>query len=183
MSSIAISYYASPVGELKIGTWQNTLCLCDWRYRRMRQAIDNRVCQHLQASMVEEETSTAQEAISQLQAYFDGQLTSFSLPLTLAGTAFQQRVWQALQQVPYGHTCSYLQLSAQLGDPLAIRAVASANGANAISIIVPCHRIVGSQGELTGYAGGLPAKAALLALEKRVLHPDRVAPAQGSFGF
>ena len=88
------------------------------------------------------------------------------LPLHYAGTPFQQRVWDALREIPYGETTSYARLARAVGRPSAVRAVASANGANAISILVPCHRVVGSDGSLTGYAGGLDAKAGLLALER-----------------
>lgn len=87
------------------------------------------------------------------------------MPIRTIGNDFQKRVWKALQQIPFGETRSYLQLSESLGNPKAIRAVASANGANALSILIPCHRIIGSNGELTGYAGGLNAKKKLLELE------------------
>ena len=101
----------------------------------------------------------------QLVQYFSGQLREFSVPLDLVGTAFQQRVWQALLAIPYGQTWSYAQEAVHIGQPSATRAVAAANGANKLSIIVPCHRVIGSNGRLTGYGGGLPRKQALLALE------------------
>jgi methylated-DNA-[protein]-cysteine S-methyltransferase len=107
-------------------------------------------------------------AASQLASYFDGQLTGFDLPVALAGTAFQLRVWTALQSIPYGMTISYGQLAGQLGRPSAARAVGLANGRNPVSIIVPCHRVVGSDGSLTGYGGGLDRKRYLLSLERRV---------------
>jgi len=102
---------------------------------------------------------------AQLDEYFLGERSEFDIPLLLVGSEFQQGVWRALLEVPYGETASYLDLSKRLNNEKAIRAVASANGANAISIIVPCHRIIGSNGELTGYAGGLPLKKRLLDLE------------------
>ncbi len=110
--------------------------------------------------------------ITQLEEYFAQKRTSFDVPLLLCGSDFQKRVWQELLQVPYGTTISYLELSRKLGDEKAIRAVASANGANAISILVPCHRIIGSNGELTGYAGGLRAKKSLLQLEGALAQLD-----------
>lgn len=107
-----------------------------------------------------------QQAQTQLKEYFSGQRTTFDLPLDLGGgTAFQQSVWRALLNVPCGATVTYGELSAQLGKPTAVRAVGGAIGRNPLSIIVPCHRIVGANGALTGYAGGLERKAALLQLE------------------
>jgi methylated-DNA-[protein]-cysteine S-methyltransferase len=104
--------------------------------------------------------------IDQLHEYFAGRRTQFELPIALNGTAFQRRVWAALQTIPYGRTVSYGELAAQIGQPGASRAVGMANGRNPIGIIVPCHRVVGSNGSLTGYGGGLQRKAQLLALER-----------------
>jgi methylated-DNA-[protein]-cysteine S-methyltransferase len=105
------------------------------------------------------------ETERQLTRYFDGKLQQFSLPLDFHGTAFQKSVWQALLDIPWGETRSYAQIARQLGRPTASRAVGAANGRNPISIIAPCHRVLGSDGKLTGFAGGLAAKAHLLALE------------------
>ncbi|UOB15930.1 methylated-DNA--[protein]-cysteine S-methyltransferase [Abyssalbus ytuae] len=106
-----------------------------------------------------------QDCVYQLQEYFDGKRQSFSLTLNPEGTDFQKRVWQALTEIPFGKTTSYLQLSKKLGDVKAIRAVASANGKNPFWIIVPCHRVIGADGSLTGYAGGLWRKKWLLEHE------------------
>jgi methylated-DNA-[protein]-cysteine S-methyltransferase len=107
-----------------------------------------------------------QQAKAQLQDYFAGQRRQFDLPLNLAtGTAFQQSVWQALLAIPFGSTCSYGQLASRIGQPQAVRAVGAAVGRNPLSIIVPCHRVIGANGSLTGYAGGLDRKTALLQLE------------------
>jgi methylated-DNA-[protein]-cysteine S-methyltransferase len=106
------------------------------------------------------------EAVRQLHAYFAGQLTEFELPLTLTGTAFQRRVWTALGEIPYGETVSYGQLADRIGKPTAARPVGLAVGRNPIGIIIPCHRVVGSTGKLTGYAGGLSRKQYLLDLER-----------------
>jgi methylated-DNA-[protein]-cysteine S-methyltransferase len=105
------------------------------------------------------------EAEAQLHAYFAGELERFDLPLAPGGTAFQQRVWAALLEIPYGSTTSYSALAATLGRPSARRAVGAANGRNPLAVIVPCHRVVGAAGALTGYGGGLERKRALLALE------------------
>lgn len=108
------------------------------------------------------------EAVLQLQEYFNGKRTEFSFKINPAGTDFQQKVWQELLNIPYGKTCSYLDLSKKLGDVKAIRAVASANGKNPLWIVVPCHRVIGSDGSLTGYAGGLWRKKWLLEHENPV---------------
>lgn len=165
MEKILIQTYKSPVGELILGEFQDQLCLCDWKYRKMREAIDQRIKKGLQTEMEDGNHLILDQAKNQLQEYFEGKRQAFDLPILLVGTEFQQRVWRALMEIPLGKTKSYLELSQQLGDPNAIRAVASANGANAISIIIPCHRIIGSDGALVGYAGGIEAKKKLLQLE------------------
>jgi methylated-DNA-[protein]-cysteine S-methyltransferase len=106
-------------------------------------------------------------AASQLDAYFRGELTSFDLPLSLAGTQFQRSVWAALQSIPYGETISYGELARRIGQPSASRAVGLANGRNPVAIVVPCHRVIGADGSLTGYGGGMDRKRFLLALEQR----------------
>lgn len=107
-------------------------------------------------------------AVAQLQDYFNGKRTTFSFKMNPVGTEFQQRVWQELLNIPFGKTCSYLELSKKLGDVKAIRAVASANGKNPLWIVIPCHRVIGSDGLLTGYAGGLWRKKWLLDHENPV---------------
>ncbi len=105
--------------------------------------------------------------IEELDAYFQGQLRTFSVPLDLRGTPFQQRVWNLLLTIPYGATRTYMDLAERLGDRRAVRAVGAANGKNPVAIVVPCHRVIGSDGDLTGYAGGLWRKEWLLAHEGR----------------
>ena len=105
-------------------------------------------------------------AARQIEEYFDGDRRTFDLPLAPEGTAFQQRVWRALVQIPYGETCSYGHIAKKIGRPAASRAVGAANGKNPIAIIVPCHRVIGANGTLTGYGGGLPTKQWLLAHER-----------------
>jgi methylated-DNA-[protein]-cysteine S-methyltransferase len=108
------------------------------------------------------------EAISQLRAYFAGELREFQLPLDMRGTDFQLRVWRQLRTIPYGETRSYSEIASAIQAPNAVRAVGAANGANPISIVVPCHRVIGSGGKLVGYGGGLPLKKRLLDLERQV---------------
>ncbi|HRN35908.1 MAG TPA: methylated-DNA--[protein]-cysteine S-methyltransferase [Flavobacteriales bacterium] len=174
MEPILIHPFHTPFGELLLGSFNNELCLCDWRYRRMRTAIDARIQRGLQAEYVESISPVIEQAKAQLNAYFAGERTTFDLPVRLVGTEFQLRVWQALRAVPYGTTLSYAALTAKVAEPTAIRAVASTNGANALSIMVPCHRIIGSDGELTGYAGGLGVKRRLLQLEKATMGTPQV---------
>ncbi len=105
------------------------------------------------------------EAVRQLSAYFNGDLRAFDLPLTMRGTEFQRRVWVALREIPYGETRTYGQIAASIGSPKAVRAVGAANGQNPIPIVVPCHRVIGSNGKLVGFGGGLGMKRLLLAIE------------------
>jgi methylated-DNA-[protein]-cysteine S-methyltransferase len=107
--------------------------------------------------------------IEQLRAYFAGEREDFDLPLAPRGTPFQQKVWRRLCEIPYGETISYGELAKQIGNPQASRAVGLANGSNPIPIVIPCHRVIGSNGKLTGYGGGLPIKEKLLALERKQL--------------
>ncbi|MEM7260051.1 MAG: methylated-DNA--[protein]-cysteine S-methyltransferase [Pseudomonadota bacterium] len=165
MNTINVSYFETPYGELIMGSYDSQLCLCDWRYRKRRSAIDKRIRQALQASFVEKMDATLQLTMTQLTEYFTHRRQTFTVPLLLLGTEFQNRVWQCLLTLPFGQTITYATLAEKLGNKQAVRAVASANGANAHSIIVPCHRIIGSDGNLTGYAGGLSVKAKLLQLE------------------
>ena len=164
---ISIQYHNTEFGKLILGSFKNQLCLCDWKHRKMRAAIDSRIQKGLNAEYVQQDSSIIAESIKQISEYSAGQRVSFDIPLMLVGTDFQKSVWKELMKIPYGTTASYLGLSKQLGNEKAIRAVATANGANAISIIIPCHRIIGSKGEMIGYAGGTPTKRKLLELEYR----------------
>lgn len=114
-------------------------------------------------------------AVAQLRRYLDGELRTFTLPLAPRGTPFQQQVWRALRDVPYGTTATYKQIATAIGRPTAVRAVGAANGRNPLPIVVPCHRVIGSDGSLTGFAGGLALKRLLLRLEGVEL-PDEPAP-------
>lgn len=163
--SIQIQYFQTLFGEMIIGSFNQKICLIDWRYRKMRESIDQRLKKQLNAEFEIKSNSVQELAKKQLQEYFDGQRRSFELDLLLVGSPFQKKVWEELQNIPFGETISYLELSKKLGNEKAIRAVASANGANAISIVVPCHRVIGSDGQMTGYAGGILAKERLLQIE------------------
>lgn len=168
-NKIIIEYFKTPVGELILGTFDNKLCIADWRYRKMRTAIDKRIQTGLEAEYIEGYSEINEQAKDQLTDYFSGERKEFNVPLFLVGTDFQKSVWNTLRQIPFGKTDTYLGLSRKLNNIKAIRAVAGANGANAISIIIPCHRIIGSDGSLVGYAGGLRTKQKLLELENAII--------------
>lgn len=168
MNKISIQYYKSPIGELLLGSFEAKLCLADMKYRKMRSSIDKRIQKGLNAEYIEESSDVIEKTIVQMKEYFAGERKVFDIPLLMVGTNFQRSVWDGLMQIPYGTTASYLELAKNIGNEKAVRAVASANGANSISIMIPCHRIIGSNGDLVGYAGGLPAKKKLLELENNL---------------
>ncbi len=165
MKDIQIQRYESPCGTLLLGGFGDRLCLCDWTNGWHREATENRLKKMLRADFVELPSETTDAARQQLDEYFRRERTTFDLQLLFVGTEFQKRVWEELLRIPYGTTLSYGEMAQNLGIPKAVRAVANANGANPISIIVPCHRVIGSNGTLTGYGGGLEAKRYLLELE------------------
>jgi methylated-DNA-[protein]-cysteine S-methyltransferase len=150
----------SPVGKLKLVASSNALVAILWERER-----PNRV--KLDAMNLDPRHPVLIEAERQLTEYFSGTRTEFDLPLEPRGSEFQKKVWQALRRIPFGKTRSYLDLAKTVGSAKAVRAVGAANGMNPLSIVVPCHRVIGANGSLTGFAGGLEAKAKLLALEVR----------------
>lgn len=153
MTPLARDYLDTPAGILEIVADDDYVQQVEFA-DRAGQASSN----HL--------TQTARE---QLEEYFAGKRQKFSLPLKQAGTAFQQAVWQALQKIPFGETCSYSDIASAIGKPKAVRAVGAANGRNKIAIVIPCHRVIGANGTLTGYAGGLDRKEILLKQEGSLL--------------
>ena len=174
LNKISLQYFKTPIGELILGAFHEKLCLCDWRYRKMRPTIDKRIRDGLDAAFEEVETIVTETAKHQLNEYFSAKRIDFDVPLLMVGTSFQKKVWNELLKIPFGKTESYLGLSRKIGNEKAIRSVAAANGANAIAIFIPCHRIIGSDGKLTGYAGGLQAKRKLLQLEMHKQTSDQL---------
>ena len=164
-NTIFIQYFKTAIGELIIGCFENQICLLDYRYRKMRSRVDTRIQTGLNAEYIEKETPLLRDVQLQVEAYLDGTRSVFTFPIKMVVTAFQCSVWEALLSIPYEKTMSYLKLAKQIGDEKAVRAVASANGANALALIIPCHRIIGSTNKLVGYAGGIPIKKRLLKLE------------------
>lgn len=158
--------YNSPCGEMIIGSIDGRLCLCDWMANPSRRSrVDSRLSRIFNAGFREGRSAVVEQAIEQLDEYFFGKRSTFDLPLVLAGTEFQEQVWRELLTIPFGTTITYGELANRMAIPDAVRAVANACGANAISVFVPCHRVVGSKGMLTGYAGGIEAKRKLLLIE------------------
>ena len=157
--------YDSPLGEMLAVCSATGLCLLEF----VGQGGVDRELAQVEAARagpaVDGSNALTEQLGRELAEYYGGQRQQFDVPLDLVGTPFQLRVWQALLAIPYGHTWSYGQQAQHIGQPTATRAVAAANGQNKVSIIVPCHRVIGSNGTLTGYGGGLTRKTALLQLE------------------
>ncbi|MGY4395993.1 methylated-DNA-[protein]-cysteine S-methyltransferase [Sphingomonas sp. UYAg733] len=156
--SYSYKMIASPVGELKLIASEKGLAAILWENDDPKRV-------RLGPLVEQADNPFLVETECQLDAYFAGELTTFTIPLDFNGTDFQKSVWAALLEIPFGETRSYAQIARQLGRPTAFRAVGAANGKNPISIIAPCHRVLGSSGALTGFAGGLAAKEYLLGIE------------------
>lgn len=155
---IHYTYFASPIGDLLLAGTDEQLSFIGFPEGKARMRHQD---------VWRPDDTAFREAKRQLGAYFAGELMEFDLALAPQGTAFQKQVWEALRTIPYAQTCSYGDVASQIGRPLASRAVGAANGRNPLPIVIPCHRVIGSKGALTGFGGGLAAKAALLHLEQR----------------
>ena len=147
-----ICFYDSPVGKLIIGEENGSITRVTWT--------------QLPKEYLQEETELISECRNQLGEYFARKRKTFDLPLAPKGTAFQQKVWSALQEIPYGEVCTYKDIAVAIGNSKGCQAVGGANGKNPIAIIIPCHRVIGKNGKLVGYAGGMENKKFLLELEK-----------------
>jgi methylated-DNA-[protein]-cysteine S-methyltransferase len=156
---LAYKMIESPIGRLKLVASEKSLVAILWQKDSPRRVRLNEL-------VANDQHPVLIETERQLGEYFAGKRKAFSIPLDMRGTRFQKDVWKALLAIPFGETRSYGQLATQLGNPRATRAIGAANGRNPVSIIVPCHRVIGSSGKLTGFAGGLEAKAHLLSLER-----------------
>jgi len=165
-SSIWINRVATPLGSMVMGVHDSGLCLLEFAERRMLETQLARLRERMGRVFLPGDHPLMQQVKKQLEAYFEGNLRNFSIPLQAPGTAFQEAVWDALRQIPYGAMRSYADIANVIDHPDAVRAVGRANGDNRIAIIIPCHRVVASDGELTGYGGGLWRKEFLLALEQ-----------------
>jgi methylated-DNA-[protein]-cysteine S-methyltransferase len=169
MNQINTQLHKTEIGEIVLGSFYDKLCLLGFRSREMTRTVDDRIKKALNAEFVECDDEILEKTRTQLDEYFRGRRREFDIPVLMAGTEFQKRVWNALMKVPYGATSTYLQLARDVGNEKAVRAVGNANAANPISIVVPCHRIIGGDGRLVGYGGGLSVKRRLLELERNNL--------------
>ena len=159
----------TPLGTMISCADENGICLLEFSDETSLEKEIEEISKHLKAKIGEEENPHFKILEKELSEYFDGKRTDFSVPLSVFGTDFQKSVWEILQKIPYGETWSYRQQAEILGDAKKVRAVANANGLNKICVLIPCHRVIGSNGTLTGYAGGIWRKQKLLELEKAIL--------------
>ena len=179
MPEIDVYSLKTRYGELILAESEEQVCLCDWRYRETRQSVDRRIenlldCRFHYQGDVSGEAAIDNRKIpglivrlcNQLNEYFSCRRRIFNLPLQPAGSVFQNEVWSRLQEIPYGKTVSYSELAQRVGRADSTRAVASAVGANALSFLVPCHRVIKASGDMAGYAGSISVKKNILAMER-----------------
>ena len=164
---ICIQYYNSPCGELVLASMGDELCLCDWNGMPCAERNLRRIGRYVNEDFRKETSPVIEQTKRQLDDYFAGNRKEFDIQLHTFGTDFQNRVWKALLDIPYGKTRTYMEIAKSIGNAKGVRAVAQAIGANSLDIIVPCHRVIGSNHSLTGFAGGLDKKRFLLELERR----------------
>ncbi len=163
---IAAQFIETPLGPLLCVATREGVCFVEFSDRRMLEYNYQVIRKRFKMPILPATNQFLEQLRAELNCYFEGKLEKFQVPLVLCGTPFQERVWNELRKIPYGETISYQELAARIEEPKAIRAAARANGMNRISILVPCHRVVGKDGELTGYGGGLWRKRLLLELER-----------------
>lgn len=164
---ITINRFTTPLGPMFVGATEQGVCLLEFVDRRMLETEFKDLQKHLKGTIVAGENEHTKQAKEQLEEYFSGTRKYFTVSLHTPGTAFQIKVWDVLKEIPYGVTTSYQEQAERIGNPKAVRAVASANGYNRVAIIIPCHRVIGKNGMLTGYGGGLERKQWLLEHERR----------------
>ena len=166
---IYLHRFTTPLGPMYAGATSKGICLLEFTDRRMLESEFQDLTKRLKAKIIVGRNEHSRRVEQQVNEYFNGSRTGFDVPLDTPGSTFQQSVWEELKKIPFGTTRSYKQQARVIGRPDAIRAVASANGHNRVSIVIPCHRVIGSDGQLTGYGGGLPRKKWLLEHEKYVM--------------
>jgi AraC family transcriptional regulator of adaptative response/methylated-DNA-[protein]-cysteine methyltransferase len=167
-SVIHLKRFSTVLGPMYGAATEQGICLTEFTDRRMLETEFKDLSKRLNAVFLPGESPFLTQLETELTEYYAGERTHFEVPLHTPGTEFQQAVWQKLQEIPYGETRSYSEQAQLLGKPKAVRAVASANGMNRVAIVIPCHRVIGANGHLTGYAGGLARKQWLLDLEKKI---------------
>lgn len=162
---ITVARILTPLGPMIAGATQKGICLLEFTDRKMLETQIKKITYRTSSSFVPGESPLFHTLQNEINAYFEGRLDRFNVPLDLIGTDFQLRVWSVLLQIPYGSTRSYSDQAKAIGNAKAVRAVGKANGENSISILIPCHRVIGANGDLVGYGGGLERKRYLLQLE------------------
>ena len=175
-NTIVVQRLHTPLGDMLLGASASGVCLLEFDLPLRLQKQLDRLQHLLQASVSEGENAHTYHARRELEQYFAGRRQAFSVALHLAGTAFQQQVWRYLCTLAFGQSVSYQMQAQAIGRPTATRAVASANGANRIAILIPCHRVIGKNGQLAGYGGGLLRKQWLLQHERHLLSQTQSAP-------
>jgi AraC family transcriptional regulator, regulatory protein of adaptative response / methylated-DNA-[protein]-cysteine methyltransferase len=166
-SILRLTRLTTPLGIMVAGAVEEGICLLEFADRKMLETELAQLRRHLKAEIVPGPSPHFDLVQEELKKYYEGRLKTFTVPVTAPGSPFQKKVWEGLRRIPYGTTRSYQEQARFIGKPSAVRAVARANGANRISIIIPCHRVIGSDGKLVGYGGGLWRKKYLLALEQK----------------
>ncbi len=168
---VTLSWIRTVAGPLVVGTTEQGVCLLEFSDRRMLETQLRTLRRRFRAALLPGSNDRVIALQQQLNEYFSGERKVFTVPLSHPGTPFQEKVWTALLDIPYGRTCSYRELAIKIGHPQAVRAVGTANGMNRIAILIPCHRVVNANGELGGYGGGLWRKRMLLDLESAQRSP------------
>lgn len=164
---VNIQYYDSPCGEIILASIGDELCLCDWYEKPCAERNKRRLVRYLNAEFVSATSLILEQTKRELDEYFAGRRKAFDIPLHPIGTDFQKQVWQTLLEIPYGETRAYKEIALKANNLKGVRAVAQAIGANGISILIPCHRVIGTNHSLTGFAGGIEAKRLLLNIESK----------------
>ena len=164
---ISIQHYSSPCGELVLASMGHELCLCDWSGMACAKRNIRRIGRYMNVDFLVESSPVVEQTKRQRDGYWAGHRKTFDIPLHPFGTDFQHLVWRALVDIPYGETRTYMEIATKIGNAKGVRAVAQAIGANGIDILIPCHRVIGSNHSMTGYTGGLDKKKFLIELERR----------------
>ena len=164
---ISVTRIPTPLGPMLAGATHQGICLLEFTDRRMLETQISRLRKNLKAELLPGESPFFEPLKKELEEYFDGKRKEFSIPLVIPGSEFQQKVWQVLQEIPYGKTRSYKDQAIAVGNLKAIRAVATANGDNRMAILIPCHRVIGSDGQMTGYGGGIWRKQWMIEMERK----------------
>ena len=166
-SKLVFKEVKTPIGDMVFGSSDNGLCLLDFKYRKSFPRILKRINEYFGDNITYGTSKFIELAEDELNQYLLGKLKIFTIPLDIRGNEFQLKVWDALLQIKYGKTVSYLDIAKQIKRPKAVRAIANANGQNGLAVIIPCHRVIGSDGSLTGYGGGIAIKKKLLQIESK----------------